>query len=369
MKRFSVVASILLSALAVGSLPLKTIAQEKPKIQIAILLDSSNSMDGLIDQTRQQIWTVVNALTAVRKEGQVPELEIALYHYGNDALPPTEGFNRQLTDFTPELDAVSEQLFQIHTNGGQEYAGWVIRSALSQLGWSSDPQDFKAIFIAGNEPFDQGQVPWQKAIELAQQSDVLVNTIYCGEAENPERDLWAQGAALAAGANFNIDQDLAVAFVPSPFDDRITQLNQALNDTYIPFGETGTQGLQRQLVQDANAGQQIVTRGASKSSGYYNNASWDLIDALAEESVSLETMAEEELPENLRGLSLADKEVFVEEQRAQRQAIQTEIRDLTAQRQAYLDRSPQQSEPRDTLDDVMIQALRQQLAEKGFILR
>ncbi|MEY2977325.1 MAG: hypothetical protein ACO31I_15615 [Prochlorotrichaceae cyanobacterium] len=369
LKLSRVIAHAVLSVMALGLIPITAIAEEKPKIQIAILLDSSNSMDGLIDQTRQQIWNVVNALTAVRKAGQVPELEIALYHYGNDALPQSEGFNRQLTDFTPELDAVSERLFEIRTNGGQEYAGWVIQSAIDQLQWSPDSEDFRAIFIAGNEPFDQGKVAWQDSISLAKRSDVLVNTIYCGQSESQERDLWAQGAELADSATFNINQDRAIAFVPSPFDDEITRLNQALNDTYIPFGVEGTLGLQRQLVQDANAGQQIVTRGASKSSSYYNNASWDLIDALAEESVDLAEVEDDQLPETLRGLSLEEKETFIDDQKAEREAIQAQIRDLTAQRQAYLEDLRRQSDPQDTLDYVMIQALRQQLAAKGFVLR
>ncbi len=61
-------------------------ARERAKIQIAIALDSSNSMDGLIDRTRTQIWKIVNVLTGVTKNGQVPDLQIALYQYGNKGL-------------------------------------------------------------------------------------------------------------------------------------------------------------------------------------------------------------------------------------------------------------------------------------------
>ncbi|MEQ8959157.1 MAG: hypothetical protein RLP02_14760 [Coleofasciculus sp. C2-GNP5-27] len=64
-------------ALTFSLLALPTKAFAQAKIQLAILLDSSNSMDGLIDQTRTQIWQIVNALTQVTKDGQVPELEIA----------------------------------------------------------------------------------------------------------------------------------------------------------------------------------------------------------------------------------------------------------------------------------------------------
>jgi hypothetical protein len=364
-----VVRSAVLAALAVCWIPLLAIAGEDPKIQIAILLDSSNSMDGLIEQTRQQIWNVVNALTTVRRNGKVPELEVALYHYGNDSLPQQEGFNRQLTNFTIELDAVSEKLFEIHTNGGQEYAGWVIQSAIKQLTWSSSQDDFRAIFIAGNEPFDQGQIAWQDSAKLAQNQDVLVNTIYCGNAESPERNLWASGAELAAGATFNINQDNPIVFVASPYDSDITRLNQALNDTYIPFGVEGDRGLERQLLQDSNAGEQIVTRGSAKSSSYYRNSSWDLVDALDEAVVNLADVTEDQLPSSLQGLSLEEKEAYIAGMQAQRESIQTEINALTARRESYINSLPQREDPRDTLDYVMIQALRQQLASKGFVLR
>lgn len=36
-------------------------------------------MDGLIDQTRTQLWQIVNYLTKVTKDGEFPKLEVALY--------------------------------------------------------------------------------------------------------------------------------------------------------------------------------------------------------------------------------------------------------------------------------------------------
>jgi hypothetical protein len=367
MKRFFMIRNFILSLLIISAMPHAAIAGEVPKIQIAILLDSSNSMDGLIDQTRQQLWNVVNALTAVRKNGQVPQLQIALYQYGNDSLSQSEGFVQQLTDFTPELDVVSERLFQIRTNGGQEYVGWVLKSALNQLHWSRNPKDFRAIFVAGNEPFNQGQIPWQESVASATDQGTLVNTIYCGQPEDQDRQLWVKGSELAYGVTFNIDQNRPTVFVPSPFDDEITQLNESLNKTYLPFGTEGTQGLQRQLAQDSNAGQQIVTRGVSKSSSYYSNASWDLVDALTHTPLSLKDIPEEDLPPELRGLTLEQKEIYIQNQREKRQQTQARIRTLSAQRQAYLDRLPR-PQNQNGVDTVMIEALKKQLARKGFTL-
>ena len=48
-----------------------------PKPNILIILDNSGSMQGLIDQARSQLWTVVNHLARTKKDGQTPRLEVA----------------------------------------------------------------------------------------------------------------------------------------------------------------------------------------------------------------------------------------------------------------------------------------------------
>ncbi len=348
--------------------PLDAAQTTRPKISIAILLDSSNSMDGLIDQTRYQLWEIVNSLTKVTKDGVKPELEVALYHYGNDSLPSSEGYLRLLNNFTTDLDLVSENLFAIQTNGGQEYAGWVIRSAMNQLEWSDSNEDFKAIFIAGNEPFNQGSVDWQEAVNLAKDNDVLVNTIYCGGEESDERSLWAMGAEIGLGSHVIINQNQAIAFIESPYDSEITLLNAQLNSTYVPYGAEGEIGATRQATEDANAGVQIVTRGASKVSDYYNNASWDLVDAIAEESVNLEELAPEQLPAPMVNMSIDEQREYIEDRQSERQEIQTKIRELSQQRDEYIDQQRANNSPNDTLDFVMIRTLETQLENQGFII-
>src|SRR5262245_19674578 len=44
----------------------------RPLIQIALLLDTSTSMDGLIVQAQAQLWKVVNEFAYARREGAVP---------------------------------------------------------------------------------------------------------------------------------------------------------------------------------------------------------------------------------------------------------------------------------------------------------
>ena len=59
----------------------KPIAAENTKIQVALLLDTSSSMDGLIDQAKSRLWNIVNTLTTLKYDGKTPDIEIALYEY------------------------------------------------------------------------------------------------------------------------------------------------------------------------------------------------------------------------------------------------------------------------------------------------
>ncbi len=99
-------------------------------IKVAILLDTSNSMDGLIDQAKAQLWEIVNELSYAKCKSKRPNLQIALYEYGNDGLSSYNGYIRKIVAFTDDLDDVSKELFSLTTNGGSEYCGAVIQSSL-----------------------------------------------------------------------------------------------------------------------------------------------------------------------------------------------------------------------------------------------
>jgi len=64
-------------------------------IDLAICLDTSNSMDGLIESAKQKLWAIVNELAGARPK---PILRVALYQYGNTGLTPESGWVQQVSD-------------------------------------------------------------------------------------------------------------------------------------------------------------------------------------------------------------------------------------------------------------------------------
>ena len=221
-----------------------------PKIQAAILLDVSNSMDGLIEQAKAQLWNMVSVMGKAKCNELTPQIEIALYEYGRTNNNAKTGYVKQISGFTTDLDKLSQQLFNLTTNGGDEYCGQVIYTSLKDLSWDSTASNYKVIFIAGNEDFLQGNLPYIKACNEAKNKGVIVNTIYCGDKMQGIQEHWNLNAECGNGSYTNIDQDAKIEDIPTPYDSVIFALNDKLNGTYLRYGSQGTAGATAQVAAD-----------------------------------------------------------------------------------------------------------------------
>jgi von Willebrand factor type A domain-containing protein len=331
-----------------------------PKVQIAILLDNSGSMEGLINQARTEIWKVVNEFATAKQNGVAPRLELALYEYGDGV--------KRLQPFTTELDRVSEKLFGMSIHGGDEYCGQVILSATNELEWSGDPDDLKLIYIAGNEPFTQGPVKPGTAIEAAKRKGITVNPIVCG-GDDPT---WRAGATVAGGDYLVIDHNSVVATVAAPQDAEITRLGQELNKTYLGYGAQGAASAVRQREEDkkaaAAAPAAIVTRSVSKSVQQYDNSGWDLVDGTRRGGVKVEKMADDDLPAEMRGMNEQQKRDYVAQKAKERTDIQAKIQALNAERNEFLAKEAKKNAGKGeaTLDAAMVGSARKQAEKKAF---
>ena len=346
--------------------------EREPQIQMAILLDTSSSMSGLIEQAKTQLWTIVNEFATSRQGGRVPMLEVALYEYGKSSLAQEEDYLRMIVGLTTDLDKVSQELFALTTNGGAEYCGAVIRAAVGGLKWSESGEDFKVIFIAGTEPFTQGKVDYREACKAAVERGIIVNTIHCGGEQQGIEGKWRDGALLADGQYMQIDQNREAVYVAAPQDAEIARLGEALNGTYIAFGALGDASAMNQAAQDTNAAnsspKSAVQRAVTKASVQYRNSGWDLVDAVREEQVELKEIDEESLPEEMRELDMAGREAYVAQKQQEREEIQKQIQALNGQRRAHVAAEMKKlaDQGADTLEAVIIRAIREQATQKNF---
>jgi len=343
--------------------------ENKQYIKVALLLDTSNSMDGLIDQAKAQLWEIVNELSYAKCKNEQPNLQISLYEYGNDELSSSNGYIRKIIGFTSDLDDISKELFSLTTNGGSEYCGAVIQSSLENLDWGNNPDDLKMIFIAGNEPFTQGKISYQDAATNAKEKDVVVNTIFCGDYNQGISSSWKEGAQLTNGDYMSINHNQQTVHISTPYDDQILQLNIRLNKTYVYYGQNGRRKMEVQKKQDSNAYEyskgNAVSRTITKSSHLYKNSTWDLVDAEEEiDDFSYDSLKEEDLPENLKDKSAEEIKIYVDSQRKTRNEIQSEIEVLNNKRKDYI--STKTIESANALESAMLKALKKQAKAKNY---
>ena len=345
--------------------------KKKGKIQVALLLDTSNSMDGLIDQAKSQIWKMVNKLAAAKKNDVATDIEIALFEYGNDNLDVGEGYVRMINSLTTDVDAISEKLFALKTKGGSEYCGWVIGNAVNDLKWSNDADDLKLIIVAGNEPFDQGPIDYKETCKSAFKQDILINTVFCGPWAEGVRTHWKDGADITKGKALNIEQDRKIIHIRTPWDDRMNELNGKLYKTYIGYGSIGQEMKVRQQTQDNNAAEYGMSNAASrtayKAKSQYRNDAWDLVDAAEKDMDKVKTMKTEDLPTEMQKMSIDERKTYIEKLRKERDDARKEIVELEKKIAVFTAEEVKKQGDYMTLDKVMQDAVVEQAKAKGFV--
>lgn len=339
------------------------------KIQMAILFDASGSMNGLLNQAKSHIWKIVNELSAYQFGGMSPEVQIALYTYGNDGNGMKTGFVKQLAPLTTDLDLISLKLFSITTNGGSEYCGQVLSTSFQELNWSASPEDLKVVYIAGNEPFNQGPINYKSICSRIQQSNIAINTIYCGDYSQGIREFWKDGAQIGGGDYFNINSDHQIIDMVTPYDQDIQVLNDSLNKTYYGYGSLGQSGKSLQFSQDAAAysmsSANQVERTITKSKALYSNSSWDIVDAVENGDVQLKDLKEEEKPEIIQNLSVEKQEAVIAELKAKRAKYQEQISLLAQKRAVYIEQN-QSEDSNQTFSTSLLNSLEKQAIKIGY---
>ncbi|RYZ21330.1 MAG: VWA domain-containing protein [Chitinophagaceae bacterium] len=347
-----------------------------PRIQVALLIDVSGSMEGLLEQAKAQLWNLVSLLGKAECPQGSPRVEIALYEYGrqDDA---RSGYMRQLSPFTTDLDSLSKTLFALRTTGSNEYCPQVIFRSTQDLGWDTSGATYRAIFIAGNETFWQGPVSWTEACRAAQAKGIIVNTIYCGDRGQGITEHWNLAGECGKGSYTNINQNAQLENIATPYDSAIYTYNTKLNSTMIGYGYDGRRKLEEVVVVDANNSRLNKASGIKRmevkgKKSLYRNDSWELVDAYEADSTILAKIDGKTLPDSLRQASPQQLKAVVKGKLAERETIRNEIGRLSAARSQWLEterkrRSGASAEA--TLETEMEKILKEQVKANGFFIR
>ena len=139
----------------------------------------------------------------------------------------------------------------------------------------------------------------------------------------------------------------------------------------MPIGDEGAKRQESLIQQDKHAQElsqtAVASRALVKASPLYS-AECDLVDAVATGKVDLYELDDQQLPENLRGMSAAELETYIDEVAFEREELRRRIADLSKERRLYVAEQMKAKGLDDSraFDTAVRTALRERLAEKGY---
>ncbi len=365
------------TALLVLSLPAwaadeKVAAALKPKVEVVFCLDTTGSMGGLIEAAKQKIWSIANQIAAGKP---TPELKIGLLPYRDRG----DVYITQVINLSDDLDAIHGELLKFKAEGGgdtPESVNQALGDAINKIKWSSDKNTLRIIFLVGDAPphMDyKDDVKYPETCKKAAERGIIINTIQCGN--DPEcRKYWQDICVKAEGTYVQIAQEGGVVAVATPFDRRLGEISTELARGTVVFGDARGRRAAEAKKADAMALPGMMGgyggMAAADRAGYLAKsgkaASYDLIDAIKDKKVKLEDLKPEELPDDLRKMTRAQRKGHLEKLEKQREALVKEAGELDKKRSDFIQKKLAEDTKKtgkSGFDSQVIETLRKQ-AEK-----
>lgn len=346
---------------------------EKSKIEIVFVLDTTGSMGGLIEGAKLKIWAIVNE---IMKAKPTPELKIGLIGYRDKG----DEYVTKVFDISDNIDEIYKNLLSFSVRGGgdePESVNKALDEAVNNIKWSQDKKPLKIIYLVGDSPphMDyQDQVDYHKTVEAAVKKDLIVNTVRCGN--NPQtQQIWQEIARLGEGKYVSIGQTGDMIAVDTPMDKELAELSSKLSGTAIGFGAEGAKLKEEVRVMDMSIAESAPSAPALAGRAEFKAAkghmdgmgSWDLIDAVKNKRVKLEDIKDKDLPEEMKKMTLEERNVYIEKKSKERDEIRTKIAELSKKRAEFITEELKKKglENKNSFDTIVIQNLKEQAAKKG----
>ena len=344
-----------------------------PKVDVVFVLDTTGSMEGLIQTAKEKIWSIATTMASAQ---QTPDIRIGLVAYRDRG----DSYVTRIVDLSDDLDSVYASLMDFEANGGgdtPESVNKALYDAVHNMSWSQQDQAYQVIFLVGDAPphMDYNEVRYPEIVASAMEKGIVINTIQCGEIPSAIGP-WTQIASLGHGVFFQVEQAGGSVAYTTPYDEEIADLSAQLDDTRLYYGTEEEKEKMRGKVaatDKLHAGASLASRARrgvfNASAGGRINLVGDneLVAAVASGSVDLNELDEDALPAALKPMARAEQEAFVAELAEERADLQRQIRDLSQDRVGYLAKKVDEAGGlKDSLDHKLYNAVKEQAGEAGF---
>ncbi|MEL0585504.1 MAG: vWA domain-containing protein [Candidatus Thiodiazotropha sp. (ex. Lucinoma kazani)] len=349
------------------------ITNERPRVEVVFVLDTTGSMGGLIQAAKEKIWSIATNLASAQP---APEIRMGLVAYRDRG----DRYVTQVVDLSTDLDSLYARLMDFQADGGgdgPESVNQALYDAIHKVSWSQDPQTYQAVFLVGDAPPHMdypNDVKYPQTLAAARQQGIRVNAIQCGQ-NPPTTQIWERIAQLGQGDYFQVEQAGSAVAIATPFDERLAKLSAKLDDIRLYYGTDEEKEKQQRKVAATtklHTSASVESRArraafnASKSGESNLLGEGELIDEVASGRVDLSDIEPDQLPASLQSMTPEAQQALIEEKAVRRSELQQEIRDLAEKRSGFLKRKVEEIGGAEaSLDHKIYDAVRAQAGTKG----
>ena len=352
----------------------------KPSLEMVFVLDTTGSMGGLLEGAKQKIWSIVNE---VMQSPSRPAVRVGLVAYRDRG----DAYVTQVLPLTNDLDKVYSTLMNYRAEGGGDTPEDVRRAladGVHEAGWSQSSSSIAQIlFLVGDAPPHedyQNEPSTEVSVADAAGAGIIINTIQCGNLSETTQ-VWQTIAGRGQGQYFAIAQNGGVQAISSPYDKEIAELGAKLGSTYMSYGggagEAGEKYRAETKARQVDAEVVVASRAAPDAAAdravnkVLNADAYvgDLLQSLENGTLKLDSVKDEDLPADLRKLSVNERKTEIAKRLAERAKLRADIMSLSKQRDEFISGERKKlvaSGSKDAGFDVAVsRALKAQVEKKG----
>jgi Mg-chelatase subunit ChlD len=353
--------------------PIDPLANERPAVEVVFVLDTTGSMGGLIQAAKEKIWSIATTMASAQP---APEIRIGLIAYRDRG----DAYVTRAVDLSDDLDSMYAALMDFRADGGgdgPESVNQALYDAVHNISWSQDSETYKVVFLVGDAPahMDYGNdVQYPDTLAAAADRGIVVNAIQCGQNGRTTRQ-WQGIARLGQGRYFQVEQAGNAVAVATPFDEKLAELSEKLDQTRLYYGTAEDKEKQQRKLDAADklhARSSVESRARratfnASASGEANFlGKGELVDEVASGRVDLSAIDRDQLPAPMQAMAPEEQKALITETADRRNALKRQIQQLAEKRSVFLRNKVEESGGAEaSLDHKIYSAVREQAGKKG----
>ena len=346
---------------------------QKHKIEVVFILDTTSSMSGLIQAAKEKIWSIASTMASAQ---QNPDIKMGLVAFRDRG----DVYVTRTFDLSNDLDSMYAHLMDFRAEGGgdtPESVNQALYEAVHHISWSQGSHVYKVAFLVGDAPphMDyQNDVKYPETLAAAARKGIVVNAIQSGQ-HDFTRPAWQKIASLGNGAYFQVEDSGNAVAVATPFDEKLSALATKLEQTRLYFGDEEAKKIQQskidankklrdELSKEAQARRAAYNITASGKKNFLGES--ELVDAVTSGEIELEEIDREDLPASLQSMAPSEQMEVIVEQAQRRKDLEQEIKTLSESRSRFIKQKVEEAGGADdSLDEKIYRAVRNQAASVG----